>query len=316
MSDPAIDRAVELLCSGQLVGMPTETVYGLAGNALDPLAVARIFELKARPHFDPLIVHAGEAEQALSYASQVPPEARLLAERFWPGPLTLILQKRPCIPDLVSSGMPTVALRVPAHPTALALLRAFGGPLAAPSANRFGRISPTRAEHVRAEFGEALSCVLDGGPCQLGVESTIVSLCGERPCLLRPGALALEELEALVGPLLVPSADPKHPLAPGQLPSHYAPRTPMRLAELASASFAPGQRVGALSVGPMKPAQGYARVEVLSEPLDLRRAAAELFAAMHRLDDAGLDLILAELTLDEGLGRAINDRLIRASQRT
>jgi len=208
VSAPELLKAVRLLSEGELVAIPTETVYGLAANALDARAVARIFEVKGRPHFDPLIVHAANAERALALTVAPSRLAYRLAERFWPGPLTLVLPKVQEVPELVTSGLPSVAVRVPAHPLTLELLGLFGGPVAAPSANRFGRISPTRPEHVRAELGAAISLVLDGGPCVTGVESTILSLVGERPTLLRPGGTPLEAIEAVIGAVEVRISPP------------------------------------------------------------------------------------------------------------
>lgn len=308
-----LNAASALLRAKELVAFPTETVYGLGGDALDVESVLKIFEMKGRPQFDPLIVHAKDADAAFALAETVPEVARRLAERFWPGPLTLVLRKRSLVPDLVTSGMPSIALRVPAHPLALELLRTFDGPIAAPSANRFGRISPTTAEHVRREFGDALKLVLDGGACKTGVESTIVSLLDDRPILLRPGGTPVEALRSLLPQLVTPASDPSHPLAPGQLPSHYAPRTPLILGDETIAKHLPGRKLGLLLVGPAKPVTGFERVEVLSQTGDLREAAAGLFAAMRRLDEAGLDRIVATLASDAGLGLAINDRLRRAS---
>jgi L-threonylcarbamoyladenylate synthase len=310
-----LTQACALLRANELVAFPTETVYGLGANALETEAVLKIFETKGRPEFDPLIVHTRDAKSAFALARDVPKLAHQLAERFWPGPLTLVLPKKDLIPDLVTSGMPTVALRVPAHPLAHALLEAFDGPLAAPSANRFGRISPTTAEHVRSEFGDAVKLVLDGGPCKTGVESTIVSLVGPVPALLRPGGTPVEALKELIPNLSFPGSDPLHPMAPGQLPSHYAPRTPLVLAEASAHAAFKGRKLGLLMVGPARPSSGFERVEVLSSKGDLREAAAGLFAAMRRLDESGLDLIIAELARDVGLGLAINDRLRRASRR-
>ncbi|MGC4063640.1 MAG: L-threonylcarbamoyladenylate synthase [Polyangiaceae bacterium] len=307
-----LERACALLRGKSLVAFPTETVYGLGGNALDVDSVLKIFETKGRPQFDPLIVHVKDAAAAFALAREVSPLARTLAARFWPGPLTLVLPKRDIVPDLVTSGLPSVALRVPAHPLARALLQAFDGPIAAPSANRFGRISPTTAEHVRAEFGAELELVLDGGPCETGVESTIVSLLEPIPVLLRPGGTPVEALKEVVGELRIPSKDPSHPLAPGQLPSHYAPRTPLFIR---GEGVAPAGRLGLLSVGPARESSGFERVEVLSETTDLREAAARLFASMRRLDASGLDGIVAELADEQGLGLAINDRLRRASRK-
>lgn len=311
----SVALAKRLLESGQLVAFPTETVYGLGANALDQNAVLRIFEAKGRPQFDPLIVHCDGAERAFALASDVPPVARQLADRFWPGPLTLVLPKRALVPDLVTSGMPTVALRVPAHPLALELLRAFEGPIAAPSANRFGCISPTTAEHVRAEFGRELQLVLDGGPCRTGIESTILSLVGPTPVLLRPGGTPVELLQSILPRLEQPASDPAHPLAPGQLPSHYAPSTPLLLGGKVAPEDLLGRKLGYLGVGPTRSTSGYSHVEWLSPKGDLREAASRLFAAMRKLDASGLDFIIAELAPDRGLGVAINDRLVRASRR-
>ncbi|HMA96889.1 MAG TPA: L-threonylcarbamoyladenylate synthase [Polyangiaceae bacterium] len=311
--------AKALLEQGKLVAFPTETVYGLGANALDAQAVLRIFEAKGRPQFDPLIVHADSAERAFALASEIPEIAKTLAERFWPGPLTLVLKKRSIVPDLVTSGLQTVALRVPAHPMALELLRSFGGPIAAPSANKFGRISPTNAEHVRSEFGDEVALVLDGGSCRTGVESTIIALTGEHPVLLRPGGTPIELLTPFLAGLELPSTDPEHPLAPGQLPSHYAPRTPLVLARCGaladSINELSGKRLGWMGVGPARPIPGYAHVEWLSHTGDLRQAASNLFATMRRLDALSLDCIVAELAPEHGLGLAINDRLIRASRK-
>jgi L-threonylcarbamoyladenylate synthase len=317
-----IEKAVDILRRGDVVAFPTETVYGLGANALDAVAVARIFEIKGRPRFDPLIVHAADTAAAEALVTEFPPEARKLAEAFWPGPLTLVLPKRDCICDIVTAGLPTVAVRVPDHPLALKLLRAVGLPLAAPSANPFGRISPTSAEHVREQLGDQVPLILDGGPCRVGLESTIVSLASARPALLRPGGLPAEEIERLIGPLerVSPLAPTDHPQAPGMLARHYAPRTPLVMVDdLAGARrFAAeraGRRLGLLAMDNPREgeASGFEMVEVLAAGGDMRRAAAGLFAAMHRLDGAGLDLIVAQSAPAHGLGLAINDRLTRAA---
>ena len=212
---------------GGVVAFPTETVYGLGANAFDRAAVQRVFEIKNRPRFDPLIVHVADARQVRDLVRDFPAEARMLARRFWPGPLTLVLPKIDRLPDLVTAGLPTVAIRIPNHALALALLEEVGSPVAAPSANPFGMLSPTTAEHVRDQLGDQVDVILDGGPCAVGVESTIVSFCGARPTLLRPGGIAAEDLEAVLGPLVCPSPHEPVPLAPGRLPRHYAPRTPL-----------------------------------------------------------------------------------------
>jgi L-threonylcarbamoyladenylate synthase len=303
-----VERAAALLRAGGLVVFPTETVYGVGAHALDPRAAARIFEVKGRPRFDPLIVHLAGLEGLAQVVARVPEAALRLAERFWPGPLTLVLPKTDAVPDLVTAGHDTVAVRVPRHPVAQALLQAAGIPVAAPSANRFGGVSPTRAEHVTL----AVDMILDGGPCAVGVESTIVSLAGERPVLLRPGGLALEAIEAVVGAVEVPPEDALRTLAPGRQTRHYAPGTPLTLA--AHPTPGPG-RAGLLCLTPPDAREGWAHVEVLSPTGDLAEAAANLFAALRRLDAAGLEHIFATPVPELGLGRAIMDRLRRAAAR-
>jgi L-threonylcarbamoyladenylate synthase len=270
--------------------------------------VARIFEAKSRPQFDPLIVHVADLRQAEILVTKLPEAALRLAEKFWPGPLTLVLPKSDLVPDLVTSSMPTVAIRVPRHPLALELIRESGRPIAAPSANPFGQVSPTTAEHVRRCLGNKVDLILDGGACAVGVESTIVSLVGKTPVLLRPGGVPLEEIEALVGPVTVQTQAGPKPMAPGQLEHHYAPRTPLFLGHSGH-----GGRVGYLGLQTPGNADRYQVIEALSEKGDLREAAACLFAAMRRLDDLGLDRIEAFPVPHEGLGLAINDRLQRAA---
>jgi L-threonylcarbamoyladenylate synthase len=313
-SPEAILRAVELLRRGQVVGLPTETVYGLAGDGLNPTALARIFEVKQRPLFDPLILHFADAAGAFALAGQVPAAARELARRFWPGPLTLVLPKRETVPDLATSGLPNVALRVPAHPVAQALLRAFGGPLAAPSANRFGRISPTDAQAVRTELGEAVPLILDGGPCAVGLESTVLSLAEPQPVLLRAGGIPLEEIEAVVGPVQHATPVDDRPRAPGQLKHHYAPRKPLRL--VGNAGEIPSQSdIGWLAFGTRNASVPFGGVvENLSPAGDLREAAANFFRALRALDDDPRVGTLYAMALPaHGLGLAINERLERAA---
>lgn len=296
------------------MALPTETVYGLGADALNPLAVARIFEVKQRPYFDPLIVHVTDLDAARSLVTHVPPAAVELSRQFWPGPLTVVLEKLPVVPDIVTAGLPSVAIRVPAHPIAQALLRAAGCPIAAPSANLFGRISPTTAAHVREQLGSLVDIVIDGGPCRVGVESTVLSLLEAPPVLLRHGGVALEDLAAVIGDIALPAAtDGSGPLpAPGMLTQHYAPRTPLRivssLTDVETAADA-----GILAFREFDRRGDFGRVEILSPTGNLAEAAANLFAAMRRLDAAGLQLILAEPAPDTGLGRAINDRLQRAA---
>jgi L-threonylcarbamoyladenylate synthase len=305
-------QAAQVLRQGGVVAVPTETVYGLAANALDAQAVARVFEIKRRPRFDPLIVHVADAEQARTVTADFPPAAEELARRFWPGPLTMVLPRSRGIPEIVTSGLPTVAVRVPDHPVALALIRQAGVPLAAPSANPFGRVSPTTARHVRDQLAHEVDFVLDGGPCRIGIESTIISLTGTKPVLLRTGGLSVEEVEEVIGPVERPLPDPDRPTAPGQLQRHYSPRTPL---VLLGRDVPPADKVraGLLSFRLPSSTEGFEAVEVLSPEGDLREAAAGLFAALHRLDAQGLDVILAEPVPHVGLGLAINDRLRRAA---
>jgi L-threonylcarbamoyladenylate synthase len=310
----ALGDAAAVLQRGGLVAFPTETVYGLAADAFDPQAVARIFEVKERPAFDPLIVHLAEAASLDWVAVADDPRAAALAARFWPGPLTLVLPRRPELPDIVTSGLDTVGVRVPAHPAARALIAAAGTPLAAPSANPFGYVSPTTAEHVAELLGDAVELVLDGGPCRVGLESTILSLVGE-PVILRPGGLPREALEEALGTTLRVAADGERPLAPGQLRRHYATRTPLTILEGKAEAAPPGSgRVGLLAQR-QSHAPGYAAVEVLAPDGAPATAAARLFAALRRLDALGLDRILAEPCQETGLGHAIMDRLRRAAAR-
>jgi L-threonylcarbamoyladenylate synthase len=309
----AIARAVELLRAGEVIGMPTETVYGLAGDGLNPAALARIFETKHRPLFDPLILHFADMAAAFGVAAQIPTVARELAQRFWPGPLTLVLPKRDIVPDLATSGLPNVALRVPAHPVAQELLRAYGGgPLAAPSANRFGRISPTDARAVHAELGQSIPLILDGGACAVGVESSVIFVSDRIPVLLRAGGISIEEIEAITGPVRHGAPVEDRPLAPGQLKSHYAPRKPLTL--VADAAKIPSQEdAGWLAFGAVT--QTFAGViENVSPGGDLREAAAHFFRAMRTLDDnPRVSELFAARFPEHGLGHAINERLERAA---
>ncbi|MBS0201349.1 MAG: threonylcarbamoyl-AMP synthase [Planctomycetes bacterium] len=306
-------RAAEILKGGGLVAIPTETVYGLAANALDPRAVSRIFAAKDRPFFDPLIVHLADVDWWPRVVSEFPPLARRLAERFWPGPLTLILPKSNAVPDLVTSGMPTVGIRIPDHPLTQQLLRMADIPVAAPSANPFGRLSPTTAEHVRQQLGDRIEMILDGGSCRVGIESTILQIHGDAVTLLRPGGIDLESIEALIGPVGRPSPSAQNqPAAPGMLDSHYAPRTKLSLVDQIPHQ-APSASVGALVFTEESNLSGYAAIETLSSSVDLVEAAAGFFQALHRLDQGGLELILACPFPDQGLGRALNDRLRRAA---
>ncbi|MBV8067776.1 MAG: threonylcarbamoyl-AMP synthase [Candidatus Eremiobacteraeota bacterium] len=307
-NDASVKHAAELLRTGGVVAFPTETVYGLGALALEPASVARIFEIKRRPRFDPLIVHVLNRAMLDEVVANVPPLADELARRFWPGPLTLVLPKRGSVPALVTSGLPTVAVRMPSHRIARSLLQAVGGPIAAPSANRFGSLSPTRAEHVDESLNDDVDLILDGGSTEFGIESTIVAFDPE-PSVLRPGALEIEALEAIVGPIAVISEGPAR--APGMLRRHYAPRTPLRLIDPATVPVS--ERVGAGVLSLRDRFDGYAEMRVLSPSGDLREAAAAFFEALHELDSAKLGRIDAQPIDDGGLGLAMMDRLRRAA---
>ncbi len=312
-----IEQATAILRRGGLVAFPTETVYGLGADAENPAAVARIFAAKGRPENHPVIVHIGHTGLLEYWAADIPPSALLLAQSFWPGPLTLILKRNARVLDAVTGGQDTVGLRMPDHPVALALLSAFGGGVAAPSANRFGRISPTTALHVRDELGETVDCILDGGPCRVGIESTILDLSGAHPQLLRPGAISAAAIESVLGQPLV-EASHAAPRVPGTLKSHYAPRTPLilippqdlktefdwrhknggRIVVLARSVAAPNFQC-AWYVMPVDP-DGYAR---------------ELYAQLRALDELHAEHILIEAVPPESIWQAVRDRLARASQR-
>jgi L-threonylcarbamoyladenylate synthase len=315
-SGEAVREAARVICSGGLVAFPTETVYGLGADACDPLAVARVFEVKRRPSIDPLIVHVAEAESALRYGRFETELSRKLMARFWPGPLTLVVPKTDAVPPIVTAGLDTVAIRVPAHPAALSLIREAGRAIAAPSANPFGYVSPTEARHVAEQLGDEIDLILDGGPCTVGVESTIVSVTGTVPRVLRLGGVPLESLIAAAGTLVEATGATSVPEAPGQLTRHYATRTPLQIADPEDQGVEPraGERVGLIAL--LRPRAGaFESVEVLSQSGDLREAAANLFSALRRLDRLELDRIVAYRVPETGLGAAIMDRLRRCSAR-
>lgn len=316
-SDPeAIRLAAEMITTGRLVAFPTETVYGLGCSALNANAVAKVFEAKQRPQFDPLIVHISDQKQLDTVVLSLPSLARQLMDAFWPGPLTLVLPKQLIVPDLVTAGLATVAVRMPDHPVAQTLLREAGTPIAAPSANPFGYVSPTTAQHVADGLGSKVDLILDGGSCSVGVESTIISLAGPTPELLRPGSITMEQLSTIIGPVHRSSPMAEKPVAPGQLSRHYATQTP--LAILPTATTRPhldgDEHTGLLTFSqPRDEDARFAAIEVLSPSGDLREAAQNLFAALRRLDNMGLDRIYTEPCAEEGLGLAIMDRLRRCA---
>lgn len=311
----SIRLAGSIIRQGGLVAFPTETVYGLGCDALNPDAVARVFEAKQRPSFDPLIVHIADRSMLEAVVESVSPTASRLMDAFWPGPLTLVLPKRAHVPDLVTAGLPTVAVRMPSHPMAQALIREAGVPIAAPSANPFGYVSPTCAQHVVDGLGGRVDVILDGGPCLLGVESTIVAMTGTWPELLRPGSVTLFEIRNVIGPATYTPAT-QNVAVPGQLPRHYATRTPMTI--LAAPGVRPvvhaPERAGLLAMSqPNHRDDQICAMEILSASGDLREAARHLFAALRRLDERGLDRIYAEPCAESGIGLAIMDRLRRCA---
>jgi L-threonylcarbamoyladenylate synthase len=327
--------AVEALRAGGLVAFPTETVYGLGANALDPDAVARIFAAKGRPEYNPLIVHAASTEAARELAAEWPVAAARLAEAFWPGPLTLILPKAAHVSDALTAGLPNVALRVPAHPVAQALLAAAGLPLAAPSANRSTEVSPTTADHVVRSLGEAVDVVVDGGPCPVGIESTVVTLASETPTILRPGSITQEDISAVIGVVLMAEGEKERPGAalpsPGQMDRHYAPRAALRLIDpersgvVALLEAVPGldaylpvmldgrtydEKTAVLSYSGAE----YPGAHVVRMPPEAAGYATHLYAMLHELDAQGYERILVERVPDEPEWAGVRDRLQRASQ--
>ncbi len=309
----SIDRAVDVLKKGGLVIFPTETVYGLGANVFNPIAVSKIFEVKKRPRFDPLIVHLGDIGYVEKLVKFFPPKARRLGEKFWPGPLTIVLPKKEEIPEIVTAGLPTVGIRIPSHPVALKLLQKSSFPISAPSANTFGYLSPTSVHQIEQQIKEQVDIILDGGPCKVGVESTIIFFQEEKCFLLRPGGLPVEDIEKIVG-----KVEPfpfSKPLSPGTLPFHYAPKKPLfifkNFKEIEKRKL---EKIGVLFFKkPEFEIEGIYKFEILSEKGDLREAASNLFSALHRLDNSDIDAIFAEEVKEEGLGRAIMDRLKKAS---
>ncbi|MCF8277439.1 MAG: threonylcarbamoyl-AMP synthase [Flavobacteriales bacterium] len=309
-----IHKAAQLLRSGKLVAIPTETVYGLAGNAFNEQAVLSIFDTKDRPHFDPLIVHSSGMRWVKEHVSEIPPLAERLMNEFWPGPLTLVLPKKPIIPDLVTSGLDNVAVRVPMHPMTKQLLEMLNFPLAAPSANPFGYVSPTTAQHVNDQLGDKIEYILDGGPTTVGLESTIIGFEEGKPIVYRLGGLSIDVIEESIGPVEVALNQSSDPKAPGMLKSHYAPGKPLYFGnpDQMFTQFE-GKRIGFLGFKTRLEFLPPDRQLLLSPNSDLHEAAVNLFAFMRQFDKFPVDLILAEPLPEIGLGRAINDRLRRAA---
>lgn len=310
-----IEKAIALLSSNEIVAIPTETVYGLAGNIYSETAIKKIFELKKRPLFNPLIVHIKSIEALKDVALDIPPIAYKVAELFWPGPLTMVLKKQSKISDLITAGKNTVAVRVPNHPQTLSLLNQLEFPLAAPSANPFGSISPTTAKHVDAYFKEDLKLILDGGPCTVGIESTIIGFENNQAIIYRLGSISQDDIESKIGKVKLITVDETAPVAPGMLLKHYAPKTTTLLVKDVHKTIAqnPHKKIGLLLFKDAIIDTNVSCEEVLSKTGDLREAASNLYSALHRLDDCHLDLIIAEQFPDTGLGRSINDKLKRAA---
>jgi L-threonylcarbamoyladenylate synthase len=309
-----LKKAKELLDQGDLVAIPTETVYGLAGNALDSKAIIKIFQVKNRPQFDPLIVHVANMAQAKELVESFPAKAEKLALKFWPGPLTFLLKKKTIIPDLVTSGMDTVGVRCPDHPLTQSLLQSLSFPLAAPSANPFGYVSPTRPDHVNDQLGDQIKYILDGGECRVGLESTIIGFENDRAIIYRLGGLRVEDIEKEIGKVEIQLNSSSNPKAPGQLKSHYAPLKKVKLGNLPELL----PQYSHLRVGVLAFQKGIEQVDpknqiILSKSGNIEEAAQHLFAALRELDKKEIDVILAEFLPSEGLGKAINDRLRRAS---
>lgn len=311
-----IDTAAALLNSNQVIAIPTETVYGLAGNALNPAVVKKIYEIKNRPLSNPLIIHLPDTTQLNKFVKNIPALAEKLAERFYPGALTLLLPKKEIIPDIVTAGLQNVAVRIPSHPLAIQLLRKLSFPLAAPSANPFGYISPTSAEDVKRILFGKIDYILDGGICQKGIESTIIGFQNNQAILYRHGSISVEEIESVTGKLIIAAKNETTPDAPGMLSKHYAPNTKTLITNdvKKSISIFSNKKIGLLLFHQKISDTTVLYQEILSPSKNLKQAASNLYAALHRLDKCKLDIIIAERLPDEGLGITINDRLERATK--
>ena len=306
-----LSLAANILSQGGLVGIPTETVYGLAANAFDQQAILNVFEAKNRPAFDPLITHVGTLAQLEDLTLDIPSKAEALIDKFWPGPLTLVLKKSNRISNLISSGLDTAAFRMPRHPITRELLLSLEFPLVAPSANPFGYVSPTTAQHVMQQLGDQVDYTLDGGPCNIGIESTIISFDYPQPTILRLGGLGVEAIEQVIGPINVNTHSSSNPTAPGMLKSHYAPTIPIMVGDIdAMLKTEKNHKIGILSYHKKYP--DYINF-VLTETSDINEATMHFFAGLRWLDEQDIDKILTEYVPDIGLGKAINDRLSRAS---
>ena len=312
-NNESIRQAAEIIKRGGLVVFPTETVYGLGADGLNPIAVAKIFEVKKRPAFNPLILHISDKRWLNKFSTIKNEKVDLLIKKFWPGPLTLVLPKKKNVPDIVTSGNPTVAIRMPNHEVALRLIEESGTPIAAPSANKFGHLSPTEAEHVAKYLSDKVDMILDGGKSPVGVESTIIQFHENDFYLLRPGGLSKEEIEKEIGEIKIGKSDPRKPNAPGQLLFHYSPRMPLKFFD--KKFLDKEKKIGMLFFKENKIDFPFTETKILSSTGDLREAAANLFSHLHELEKENLDLILVEAIEEKGLGRAIMDRLRKAAKK-
>ncbi len=310
-----IQKAIALLTNEELVAIPTETVYGLAGNIFSEKAIKSIFETKKRPFFNPLIVHISSIDALENIVSEIPEKAKILAEAFWPGSMTLVLKKHKDIPDIITAGKDTVAVRIPNHPLTIALLEQLPFPLAAPSANPFNNISPTKPAHVERYFKNDIKMVLDGGSCKNGIESTIIGFENNEPIIYRLGALALEDIEAVVGTIFIKNKKEENPEAPGMLDKHYSPLTTTVLTTDITSEIIkhPNKKIGILAYNFSFKSDAISSEIILSKNSDLQEAASKLYDALHELDHQNLDIIIAEKLPEIGLGKSMNDRLQRAA---
>ncbi len=306
-----ITKAADIIKMGGLVAFPTETVYGLGADALNPIAVAKIFEVKKRPTFNPLIIHISNKEWLNEFTIYNDERIKILIDKFWPGPLTLVLEKRKNIPDIVTSGNPTVAVRMPNHKVALELIEKSETPIAAPSANKFGHLSPTTAKHVQKYLGDKVDIILDGGKCDVGVESTIIHFHENKFYILRFGGITKEEIEEVIGEVKLKPHDFKKPNSPGQLPFHYSPNTPLYFFD--DKFLKPNKKIGAIFFQRKKIDFEFTIEKYLSLSGDLKEAASNLFLYLHELEKENLDYILIEPVEEKGLGKAIMDRLRKAT---
>ncbi len=311
----SIERASEIIRDGGLVAFPTETVYGLGADGLNPIAVAKIFESKKRPTFNPLILHIADKNNLTKLVHINDERIERLIDKFWPGPLTLVLPKHEIVPDIVTSGNSTVAVRMPNHSVALELIKKCGTPIAAPSANKFGNLSPTEASHVYKSLGDTVDMILDGGKCSVGVESTILQFTGENVLLLRPGGLSVEEIENEIGKVKSVTKFSIRPNSPGQLLHHYSPSIPLYFLTQENLEKYTDKKIGVLFFSSVNIKHNFTSIKILSEKGDMKEAAANLFKHLHDLEKEEIDLILAEPIKEEGLGRAIMDRLKKGTNR-